>query len=315
MSTYVLCAARNAAAFIGDCLSGVRAQTVRDWRCLLRDDGSTDDTATRIAEFALSDSRFVLAQRGEPAIGAAEGFHSLLRLVPAGAPVALVDADDVWLPSHLERSLELLQAADPSGGEALLVHGDLEVVDAELRPLQPSLWKARDLRPEPATLRRVAVDNVATGSTIVMSPALVALLRDRPIVGAAFQDSWYALAAAAFGRIVARHEVTARYRQHSANTIGAGGRRDDGLAAVLRGAARGLSARRQFRRDLARGSAQAGAFAAAFTDLLSPADRAFLARYARIPSLPWPQRAAEVWRLREYPGRGTLRALGEALRA
>lgn len=315
MTTYVLCAARNAAAFIGDCLGGVRAQTLRDWRCLLRDDGSTDETGTRIAEFALRDSRIVLAQRGEPAIGAAEGFHSLLRLVPAGATVALVDADDVWLPTHLERSLAAMREADPTGSEALLVHGDLEVVDAALQPLHPSLWRARGLVPEPATLQRVAVDNVATGSTIVMSPALVGVLRDRPIVGAAFQDSWYALAAAAFGRLIARHDVTVRYRQHSANTIGAGARRDDGLAAVLRGAARGLSARRQFRRDLARGSAQAGAFAAAFTDLLSDADRAFLTRYARIPSLPWPQRAAEVWRLREYPGRGTLRALGEALRA
>lgn len=315
MTTYVLCSARNAAAFIGDCLASVRAQTLRDWRCLLRDDGSTDDTRARIAEFALLDTRIALAQRGEPAIGAAEGFHSLLRLVPAGATVALVDADDVWLPTHLERSLAALRDADPTGGEALLVHGDLEVVDSALQPLHPSLWRARGLIPEPATLPRVAVDNVVTGSTIVMSPALVAVLRERPIVGAAFQDSWYALAAAAFGRIIARHEVTARYRQHSANTIGAGGRRDDGLAALLRGAARGLGARRQFRRDLARGSAQAGAFAAAFTDLLSEEDRAFLTRYARIPSLPWPQRAQEVWKLRDYPGRGTLRALGEALRA
>lgn len=315
MSCYVLCSARNAAPFIAQCLMGVSAQTRRDWRMLMRDDGSTDDTAVHIAEFALRDSRIQLTHRGGPSVGAAEGFHSLLRQVPAGAPVALVDADDVWLPRHLERSLAAMREADPEGAQPILVHGDLEVVDAALQRVHPSLWRATGLLPEPSHLRRVAVDNVATGSTIVMSPALVALLRERPIVGAAFQDSWYALAAAAFGRLVARHDVTVRYRQHSANTIGAGARRDDGIAALLRGALRSARGRERFRRDLARSTTQAAAFAAAYTDLLSAEDRAFLTRYGKLPTRMWPVRALEVLRLRGYPGRGPLRALSEALRA
>jgi glycosyltransferase involved in cell wall biosynthesis len=310
VTTHILCAMRNAAPFIADCVRSVQAQTHGDWIMLLRDDASTDDSIALLQELVASDPRIRLAERSTTAIGAAAGYHSLLQQVPDGADVACIDADDTWLPEHLAQSLAALGTAQ---GPAL-VHGDLEVVDAQLRPLQPSFWTAQRIMPEPTTVRRIAVDNVVTGSTIAMNAALARIIRTHAATGAVFQDSWFALAAAAAGTIIVRREITVRYRQHGANTVGTQARPRLSAATALPLAAKALTNREKFRRDLTRTAAQAGAFAQSYAELLAPEDRTFLERYAALPQRPWPARALGVLTMRAYPGRSLLSALGEALR-
>lgn len=310
MTTHILCAMRNAGPFIGECVRSVQEQSERDWTMLVRDDASTDDSVAVLEALAASDPRIRLVERSAQAIGAAAGYVSLLQQVPDDADVACIDADDTWLPTHLAQSLAALATTT---GPAL-THGDLEVVDAQLRPLQSSFWRARRITPEPTTVQRIAVDNVVTGSTIVMNAALARIIRARAAAGAIFQDSWFALAAAASGRIIARHEITVRYRQHGANTVGAQTRAAISALNLIPLVAMALTNRDKFRRDLARTAAQAGAFAQSYADLLTPADRDFLARYAALPQRPWPTRALGVLTMRAYPGRTLLSAVGEALR-
>lgn len=308
-TTHILCAMRNAQPFIEATIASVQAQTHREWIMLLRDDASTDDSVAIVERLAQEDPRVRLVQRSDSAIGAAAAYHALLQLVPDGADVACLDADDLWTPQHLAQSLRALGGDGPT-----LVHGDLEVIDASGRVLQPSFWRTRGLIIEPATVRRLAIDNVVTGSSLVMNAALAHIIRARPITGAVFQDAWFALAAAAAGRIVARQEITVRYRQHAANTIGAQVRAPVDALNVIPLAAKALANRARFRRDLTRTAAQAGAFAQAYGDLLTDSDRIFLQDYAALPHRPWPARALGVLTMRNYPGRPTLSALGEALR-
>jgi glycosyltransferase involved in cell wall biosynthesis len=310
VTVHILCAMRNAAPFIAECVRSVQEQSHGDWSLLVRDDASTDDSIATLEALAASDKRIRLVERSSSAIGAAAGYFSLLQQVPDGADVACIDADDTWLPTHLAQSLVALASAN---GPAL-THGDLEVVDAQLRPLQPSFWRARHIIAEPTTVRRIAVDNVVTGSTIVMNAALVRLIRARAATGAIFQDSWFALAAAAAGTIIARREITVRYRQHGANTVGAQTRERLSAANAVPLAAKALGNRAKFRGDLARTAAQAGAFAESYAELLSAADRDFLTNYAALPTRVWPARALGVLTMRAYPGRSLLSAIGEALR-
>lgn len=310
MTAYILCAMRNAAPFIAECVHSVQAQSERDWIMLVRDDASTDDSIAQLEALASSDPRIRLVERSSSAIGAAAGYLSLLQQVPDGAAVACIDADDTWLPDHLAQSGAALATVQ---GPAL-VHGDLEVVDAQLRPLQPSLWRAQRITPAPADVRRIAVDNVVTGSTIVMNGALARIIRTHSAAGAIFQDSWFPLAATAAGTIIARPDITVRYRQHGANTVGAQTRVAINALNLIPRIAMALSNRERFRRDLARTAAQAGAFAQSYAELLTPADREFLERYAALPRRAWPGRALGVLTMRAYPGRTWLSALGEALR-
>lgn len=92
----------NVALYAAEALDSLRAQTLEEWRAVLVDDGSSDDTGAVFAAFAARDPRFTLvthpSQRG---LGAARN-TGLDRV--ATPYVAFLDADDVMLP----RALELL---------------------------------------------------------------------------------------------------------------------------------------------------------------------------------------------------------------
>jgi glycosyltransferase involved in cell wall biosynthesis len=100
----VIVPAYNAAGHIAEALESVRAQTVTDWEVVVCDDGSSDGTAAIANGFdervrvIRSPANRGLASARNLAIGASRG-----RLL------ALLDSDDVWLPSYLERQLQLLQ--------------------------------------------------------------------------------------------------------------------------------------------------------------------------------------------------------------
>ena len=81
------------------------AQTFEDWRILLVDDGSTDETSTIIAPYRqrLGEKLLYLpkANGGLPAARNTAIRHSTAEFL------ALLDADDIWLPNRLEESLKV----------------------------------------------------------------------------------------------------------------------------------------------------------------------------------------------------------------
>jgi hypothetical protein len=207
------------------------------------------------------------------------------------------------------------------------------LITADGRELSPSLWRAAALAPQPATVRRLAIDNTVTGSTIVLNAALVAAIVARaPRAPRAahpspsdhatprearpplYQDSWFALAAAALGGIVSRPEVTVQYRQHGQNLVGAVPTDAPSLRHLPERLARAHRNRERLRRDLARSYAQAAAFVEEFGDALATDDRAFLTRYAEIPRCAAPVRMWRLFTMRRSPSATLLRRIGEALR-
>lgn len=106
----VLTTAYNAAPFLVETLESVRAQTFTDWEHIVVDDASDDGTAEIVRRYADADRRFRLirrAERGGPFAAANEGLEHV-----RGRYIARLDADDVALPTRIEKSLEFL-AANP----------------------------------------------------------------------------------------------------------------------------------------------------------------------------------------------------------
>ena len=320
MSTiHIVLSVFNGERYIRDQIRSVQDQSHEDWLLWIRDDGSTDGTGARIEELAHGDERIRLLPRDGRQRGVAGGFSWLLESLPEDAEyVACCDADDVWLPEKLERSMEGLQRAEAesatAGPEAVLLHTDLSVTDARLNLLSPSFWRHVGMKPEPVTLRRLLVENVATGPTLLFNrPLLERVLPIPPEVP--HHDWWIALVAGLFGRVVALPEATVLYRRHDGNHTGGFGGGSGGAAGRFRRVVGALGRTADRRKWLAAGAHQARLLLERFGEELDPEDRELLAAYAEIPRLGVISRKLRVLRLRALPAHGLARNLALLLRA
>lgn len=112
----VIVPAYNAAEHIGEALDSVARQTVSDWEIVVCDDGSSDQTAAVAASFG----ERVRVVRNATNMGLASA-RNLAIGQARGQLLALLDADDVWLPHYLERQLALLDQAERGDGKVGLV--------------------------------------------------------------------------------------------------------------------------------------------------------------------------------------------------
>lgn len=97
----------NAARWLPETLATVRAQTFTDWEQILVDDGSTDNSRDLIAAAAAEDQRFRLLRNvGREGPSAA---RNLALDAARGRFIAFLDADDLWHPEKLARSVEWME--------------------------------------------------------------------------------------------------------------------------------------------------------------------------------------------------------------
>ncbi len=97
----VVIPAYNAARFLPRCLGSVFAQTLKPLEVIVVDDGSTDDTTT------------IAASLGATILRRCNGGVSAARNTGIGGAtgewIALLDADDLWAPTKLERQASLIR--------------------------------------------------------------------------------------------------------------------------------------------------------------------------------------------------------------
>lgn len=97
----VICTAKNASQTIDEALQSVRKQTFDAWELVVVDDGSTDDTPSRVSETAKTDSRIRLVKTA--GVGRAQALNLALSKARSTI-IANLDADDLFHPRHLEVS-------------------------------------------------------------------------------------------------------------------------------------------------------------------------------------------------------------------
>jgi glycosyltransferase involved in cell wall biosynthesis len=137
MKVSVIIPALNAAAFIGGAVGSVLAQSLSDLEVIVVDDGSTDETAAIVEGFMAGDARVRLIRHEAPR-GVSAARNAALRAA-VGDWIALLDADDEFAPTRLER---LVAEAEARGLDGLA--DNLQLVDyATKRPLGlafPQVW-------------------------------------------------------------------------------------------------------------------------------------------------------------------------------
>lgn len=116
----------NAARFLVDTVESVLGQTYDAWELLLIDDGSSDDGTTIAVSYSeRHPGRIVyLAHPGHANRGVAAARNLGIRHA-RGEFLALLDADDVWLPDKLQEQVPLLESHPDVGmlyGNSLFWH-------------------------------------------------------------------------------------------------------------------------------------------------------------------------------------------------
>ena len=306
MTVDIVLSVYNGERFIAEQIRSIQSQTHQDWRLWIRDDGSSDDSLKVVRQMAGEDDRIHPFPRDGHRLGAGPGFGWLLEHLPGGARyVFFSDADDVWLPEKIEQSLAGMFRAESHPGP-VLIHTDLVVADERLQTIRGSLWRHLRIRPEPVSLCRLLAHNVVTGPTMLINRPLLELAHPIP-EGAAYQDTWIALVAAAFGRTVALYEPTVLYRRHESNSTGRDRDRPQNLPRMPATAIRTGGRTEEIRRWLQATARQAEAFLLRYGPLLSDKDQRLLREYSEIPGLGFLPRKLRVLRNRSLGAQGWAR--------
>ncbi len=212
MSTY------NGARYLAEQIDSILGSSFADFRLMIRDDGSVDDTPALIAKYASADGRITVVSDTLGNLGASASFMQLLEL--SSAPYFMfADQDDVWLPDKIERAYKRI-TQDESPGLPNIVFTDLSVVDEKLKPIADSFWSYQRLDPQIAhDWRGLLAQNVVTGCTVIGNAAAreAALPFALPEM---MHDHWVAVNAARRGSISYISEATVLYRQHGENAEG-----------------------------------------------------------------------------------------------
>jgi glycosyltransferase involved in cell wall biosynthesis len=115
---------RDSIGFLPEAIATAQAQTLRDIEILVVDDGSVDATWALLLGAAASDPRVRPLRRAAP--GGVSAARNAGLAEARGDWIALLDADDLWLPDRLERLVALAETL-----EADLLADDLLLRDFE----------------------------------------------------------------------------------------------------------------------------------------------------------------------------------------
>jgi GT2 family glycosyltransferase len=222
----VIIAFLNAHPYLQEAIDSVIGQTFEDWELLLVDDGSTDASlVTARRAVARAPNRVSVlthpngANRGLPAS------RNLGIRRARGDLIALLDADDVWMPDKLARQVEALDRHPSVGlvyGPSEWWHGWTGRAEDRQRDCVPDLHVAADVPHLPPSLLPVFLGNAA----ITPCPSSIMVRRDvaeqvghfeERFNGALglYEDQAFVSKVALAVPILRLDGCVARYRQHA----------------------------------------------------------------------------------------------------
>lgn len=218
----IVMATYNGEKFIREQLDSIFSQTFTDWRLIVSDDCSTDETVNIVREYQEAyPNKILLIENQEPSGSAQNNFYRALKYATADY-IMLSDQDDVWLPGKVEETFSVMKQLEEAYGKELplLVHTDLKVVDENLKVINSSIFDMQNMDSGRCALNNLLVQNIVTGCTVMVNKNLLSFLEKTP-KHSVMHDMWMALIASAFGEIGFLNKSTILYRQHGKNANGA----------------------------------------------------------------------------------------------
>jgi glycosyltransferase involved in cell wall biosynthesis len=211
MSTY------NGEKFLAEQLQSIEDQTHKNWRLVISDDGSSDNTLAIAKQFQEKWGSDRLEIRQGPQQGFCQNFLSMACDSNIRADLyGFSDQDDVWLTDKLARAVASFNASNES--QLPRAYGSrTQIVDEELNTLGFS--------PEftlPRSFRNALVQSISGGNTQVFNQVTKELLEQAGPQQVVSHDWWlYQIVKGAGGIFYYDPNPTLLYRQHSNAIVGA----------------------------------------------------------------------------------------------
>ncbi len=193
-------------------LDSIRAQTHRNWVCLVSDDCSRRQSFETLRAMIGDDARFVLS-RAPRRLGFYRNFERALSMAPRSAAyVAIADQDDFW---HEDKLATLLMEI----GDAQLAYSDARIVARDGELISETYWSRRENNH--SNLLSLLVANSVTGAASLLRRELLdCALPFPPAQFAHYHDHWIALTALAGGEIRFIGRPLYDYVQHGSASLG-----------------------------------------------------------------------------------------------
>ena len=287
----ILLPACNGEKYLSTQIDSLLRQSYENWRLIIRDDISSDNTPRLINEYkAKYPDKIHVLDNLSVKKGVIRSFECLLQASSARY-VAFCDQDDAWFPDKLQLQVQKIQELEARHGHSMpiLVHTDLTVVGDQLRTISQSFWEYQHLRPaDMCRLHRLLVQNCVTGCTVLINRPLIEMALPFPD-GLIMHDWWLALIAVSEGIVCDMKTPTVKYRQHDTNDTGA--RRWD-LTLIFRAIVQGRESQLQ---SLNKTRIQAEALLQA--NVLNDLNRRIVEKYVSLYDANWFVRRIEMLRM------------------
>ena len=155
----------NGAETVAEAIASVLAQTYRDFELIAIDDGSTDSTPAVLRRYANS-LRIITRPNGGISAARNSGLGD-----SSSEYVALLDCDDTWMPTMLERTVAALEG-DQS---CVMAYTDLAVIDSNGTPLNTSLVGPEVAHPPTLDEMFTRLWPIMPSAVVIRRPALEAI--------------------------------------------------------------------------------------------------------------------------------------------
>ena len=211
--TILLCT-YNGDLFLQEQLESIERQTVKNWKLIISDDGSIDNTIKIIKKFQMKWSNKKVQIRYGPKDGYAANFLSLM--MDPGIQndfFAFCDQDDIWFPEKLERAISLLQKNKkvPSlyGSKSIYINAIGKIISSS-----PYFKGCKDIS-------NALIQNFAGGNTMVFNQKAKKSIERFNVRKIISHDWWaYIVICSVNGKIIYDKKPYIYYRQHNDNVIG-----------------------------------------------------------------------------------------------
>ncbi len=301
----ILMATYNGDLYLAQQLESITGQSYTDWRLIVRDDCSRDNTMAVLNKYQEKyPEKITIIPSEHPSGSAMNNFFKLLEYADSEY-IMFSDQDDVWKKDKIAITFSKMQEMEKQYGTEtpLLVHTDLCVVDENLKTINTSIFAMQNMDPKRDKLNHLLATNIVTGCTMLFNQALLKLLTEKPKT-AVMHDMWIALVAAAFGKIGFVNEATVLYRQHCDNANGA---KDVNSFSYLSNKINNLNSVREFLRLQYR---QAGNFLDIYLSLLTNYQIEYILTYSKFGEKNWFSKAYALFKY-DLKKKGIIRILGQ----